>query len=391
MSPTSFILSASIPSAVILAFFAWQLGYDRKPPSTKSTQKQNIPGVLHRRSYFYIGGRYTPVGADATGSAICAGQMYVEHLVPGKVWRKFPILMIPGNGMTGTGFLNTPDGRMGWADYFMSQGYEIFVVDQPSRGRSPWQQGVDGPQSTKMTTLFIEQRFTATQKYGLWPQAGLFTQWPGAGTKGDPIFDNFYRSIMPSFVSSVEASEKMQSAGVALLDKIGPVILLTHSQSGQYGWSLADARPELVKGIIAIEPIGPPFINAVFAPASAARAYGISETPLTFSPPIQSASDLQMEANSSDEYHTCIQQVQPARKLVNLSKLPVLLVTSESGYHAVYDPCTVEFLKDAGVSVDFVNLPNVGIYGNGHLMFMEKNSLEIAEKVVGKWLKRTGL
>lgn len=31
----------------------------------------------------------------------------------------------PRTGMTGTNFLNTPDGRLGWADYFLSKGYEV--------------------------------------------------------------------------------------------------------------------------------------------------------------------------------------------------------------------------------------------------------------------------
>ena len=53
--------------------------------------------------------------------------------------------------------------------------------------------------------------------------------------------------------------QRNQDAGAALLDKIGPAIVLTHSQSGSFGWLIADARPKLVKAIIAIEPSGPPF------------------------------------------------------------------------------------------------------------------------------------
>lgn len=65
--------------------------------------------------------------------------------------------------------------------------------------------------------------------------------------------------------------------------------------------------------------------------------------------------------------------------------IPVVVVTSESGYHAVYDDCTVNFLKDAGVPVDSIRLEEAGIRGNGHMMFMEKNSLEVAD-VVADWL-----
>jgi len=142
--------------------------------------------------------------------------------------------------MTGTNFLNTPDGRPGWADYFMKRGYEVrmvlvtpcgpfvnlnrpdqlYIVDQPSRGRSPWQQGIDGPQS-QFNTLAIERLFTATQRFNLWPRAGLHTQWPGNGSRGDETFDNFYASILPFLSSNEEASHKVRRAGVALLDKIG--------------------------------------------------------------------------------------------------------------------------------------------------------------------------
>lgn len=102
----------------------------------------------------------------------------------------------------------------------------MYLVDQVSRGRSPWQQNIDGPQSV-FDTLIVEQRFTATQDFNLWPQAHLHTQWPGNGSKGDPTFDNFYRSILPALVSNVESSEKMRDAGTALLDKIGVCFMLS--------------------------------------------------------------------------------------------------------------------------------------------------------------------
>jgi pimeloyl-ACP methyl ester carboxylesterase len=82
------------------------------------------PGVPHRRQYFYVGGEYIPGGT----SQIAHGQMYVEHLVPSQVNQTVPLVFIHGLGMTGTNFLNTPDGRIGWADHFMSLGYEVCVA-----------------------------------------------------------------------------------------------------------------------------------------------------------------------------------------------------------------------------------------------------------------------
>ena len=152
---------------------------------------------------------------------------------------------------------------------------------------------------------------------------------------------------------------------------------------------MADARPQLVKGIIALEPIGPPFVNAVFPPFSAARPYGIAEIPLQFYPPVTSPEEILPQTVNSIPNVTCYEQASPARQLVNLATLPVLVVTAEASYHVLYDNCTVNFLQQAGVSVTHVDLGQVGIHGNGHMLFMEKNSDQIAEEVVNRWIKET--
>jgi len=100
------------------------LAYYLRALDSKRLVYLHIPTTLHRRSYFYIGSEYI----STRNSVVSSGQMYVEHLVPIKVIQPFRIVFIPGNGMTGTNFLNTPDGRLGWADYFLSQGYELYIV-----------------------------------------------------------------------------------------------------------------------------------------------------------------------------------------------------------------------------------------------------------------------
>ena len=96
----------------------------------------------------------------------------------------------------------------------------MYLVDQTARARSPWQQGVDDAQIS-YDTFTVESRFTAVQVFDLWPQARFHTQWPGSGMAGDPVFDEFYKSTVPSIVSEQYSSELMQAAGVALLDQIG--------------------------------------------------------------------------------------------------------------------------------------------------------------------------
>ena len=63
-----------------------------------------------------------------------------------------------------------------------------------------------------------------------------------------------------------------------------------------------------------------------------------------------------------------------------------MVLTTEASYHALYDWCTVKYLRQAGVQTDHVNLPNLGLHGNGHMVFMEKNSEEVAA-LVQLWIE----
>ena len=83
----------------------------------------------------------------------------------------------------------------------------------------------------------------------------------------------------------------------------------------------------------------------------------------------------------------CWLQAEPPRKLVNLAGLPILIVTAEASYHAPYDHCTSHFLRQAGVEHDFVRLADHGIRGNGHMMMLEKNNLEISA-FLRRWLEK---
>jgi pimeloyl-ACP methyl ester carboxylesterase len=62
----------------------------------------------------------------------------------------------------------------------------------------------------------------------------------------------------------------------------------------------------------------------------------------------------------------------------HLRGIPILILVSEASYHAPYDHCTAKFLDQAGVKNSFVKLIDHGIRGNGHMMMLEKNNLEIA-------------
>ena len=111
------------------------------------------------------------------------------------------------------------------------------------------------PQGTPLVKN-VEDRFTAPEKAMLWPQAKLHTQWPGTGVAGDPSFDQFFASQVP-FVREPKLIQTLnRDAAVALLDKIGPAIVMTHSQSGAYGWPIARSAAESGEGAGAGRAVG---------------------------------------------------------------------------------------------------------------------------------------
>ncbi|TDZ36828.1 putative secreted lipase [Colletotrichum spinosum] len=345
--------------------------------------------VPYIRSYFYVGGGYVD---DGSGGHIFRDQMYVEKLLPVEgVSQETPIVLIHGQAQTGTNFLNKPDGGRGWASHFVRQGFEVYIVDQTFRGRSAWMPAYGAAKPSTYSAEIIQQRFTAVRDYMLWPQAAKHTQWPGAGVMGDDVFDAFYSSNV-EFVNNATYQQKtVQDAGAALLDKIGrPAVLLGHSQGGIMPVVIADARPELTKALVLLEPTGPPFQEAVFS-TKAGRPYGLTDIPVTYDPAVADpAADLvqQTYAARGEGYVQCVLQAEsPApRRLVNLVHKPILLVTSEASYHAPYDHCTVEFLRQAGCyRAQHLELGEVGIHGNGHMFFMEKNSHDI-QKVLRDWI-----
>ena len=341
--------------------------------------------AIARRGFFYVGGGY--VGEP--GKQLMHEQMYVEVLTPRHPRSRYPLVLIHGAAQTATNWMGTPDGRPGWADYFVAQGYTVYMVDQPARGRSPWLPDVDGKLAT-FTAEQIESRFTAPQASNLWPQAKMHSQWPGTGRIGDPAFDAFYATQVPYLADNAQTQRLNQQAVAVLLDRIGPAIVLTHSQSGPFGWLIADARPKLVKAVVAVEPAGPPFQNTVLG-TDKARAWGVADIPITYDPPVNDPGELKIEQEAQPDgpdLVRCWLQQTPARRLVNLADIPAIVITAEASYHAVYDHCTAKYLTQAGVKVTALRLGDHGIHGNAHMIMLEKNNLQVAG-LIAAWLART--
>ena len=105
---TIFIASsiASTPAAV----FAETMGADQS--------------ALAKRGIFFAGGEY--VGPE--DNRLMHGQMYVEVLTPKEVTQPYPLVLIHGAAQTAVDWMMTPDERKGWADYFVEQGYVVYMA-----------------------------------------------------------------------------------------------------------------------------------------------------------------------------------------------------------------------------------------------------------------------
>jgi pimeloyl-ACP methyl ester carboxylesterase len=362
---------------------------------------------IARQGHFYVGGHY--VGEP--GNETMHGAMYVETWVPKNIRHPYPVVFVTGGGGQGAyALIQTPDGRPGWAYDFVNQGYTVYMMDYPGNGRSAYVVGVDGNITPPRSGPLMEEVWSAgrspasdwakqlhvkehrEQGGAEWPQFNKQTQWPGEGPNrghmGDPVFDYFAKTEMQS--ASVAQAVTVESIE-ALLDAIGqPVILVFHSGMASIGWQVADGRSQLVKGIVAAEPVGPPVMNAERGSSGPGLVWGLSNAPLHYDPPIKDAAELnpvRQDKADGPDILPCWVQKEPAHKLTNLANIPVLDVAGEGSYHRPWAHCVAKWLNQAGVKTTFVGLETVGLPGNGHQFMSEKNSAGIA-KFFMSWLDK---
>ena len=200
---------------------------------------EDAPLELAKDGYFYVNGKI----ATAGGKTYATDQMYVEERVPAHRTHALPIVMVHGGTMSGINYTGTPDGREGWAQYFVRQGYAVYVVDQPGRGRSGYLEASYG-RARNVDSTNSRARYVAQEKSKLWPQAAKHTQWPGTGEPDDPAAQQMVASQLPAIESFTKRQFLNRDALIALFEKIGPGILLVHSQAGAFAWPVADARPD---------------------------------------------------------------------------------------------------------------------------------------------------
>jgi len=312
-----------------------------------------------RRGSFWVTGERL----EREGKHYQKGPMFVKWESPEVVTRRYPIVLVHGGTFQATEWFDTPDGRPGWAQRFVEAGYVVFCVDRPGHGRSPYHCEIMGP----MGPAFSYER--AQQVY--FPEGGGETQWPFAADN-DAAFDAFIAGYGP-MPADLAASQSMDAERLAqLLDRVGKAIIVTHSASGPDGWLLADRRPDHIAAIVAVEPMGPVFGDT---PGIGSLDWGLTAAPMTFDPPRASAREVRAADPSTLQI--------PA-----LKGIPVALLTGETSKFATFASSMAAFLQTAGARVDHLDLPALGIHGNGHGLIYERNSDEVFDVVSG-WLSES--
>ena len=307
---------------------------------------------IARQGSLEVGGEFldcaTNDGGDPKSKRWPAGRVAINHVYatfqyPYYRRYQYPILMNPGGGATARVYDTTPDGREGWLTLFVREGFAVYGVDRPNTGRA-------GTDVCKINAVRLGRapaselpainRYAAGSSWVTWrwgPKYGELypdTQFPVQ------FAEEYYRQKVSTYRDE-EENDKSVKAFTALVDKVGPSVLLTWSSSGLLGYLTAAERPDTVKAILAIE--------------SSTSAFG----------------------NISDD------------QLKRLAKVPILIVIGDRAQDRVdASRAFQKRMKAVGGSVTVDVLPEAGIYGNGHALMVEKNNKQIMFRMIA-WLEGT--
>lgn len=316
-------------------------------------QPQAGPPRLAEEGFFFVGGRkktiaspfYGPTGLSGPGE-ITVAQMYVHYRVPAGASR-LPVVLVHGSNHTGMTYETTPDGRQGWASYFAHNGHPVYVVDHVGRGRS-------GFDPTPISDAVARPAAAGLHPAPLYPQQAAWVNFRFGPRFGEPFpglqfpldaFDDYLAQLVPNAEDLAEGpnGERTVAALGALLERIGPAVLMVHSQSGLYGLEVVRRNAGAVRALVNVEGGCAPL---------------------------------------SDDGVDALRSV-PFLSLWGDFSAGAVGANGDARRNGAVD--LVRRLNDAGGRATFCLLPDQGIFGNSHMMMLDRNNLEVAD-VVERWL-----
>ena len=219
-------------------------------------QVSTEPLELQSRGSFIVGGEsveqtsdqlsFFTDAAEQPAGHVTINQMYVEYMVP-VADNGLPVVMVHGATLSGKSYDTTPDGRMGWYEYFVRQGHPVYVPDQVSRARS----GFDI--ATYNEVRAGEQPLSALPNFWRFGDELVWTQFrfgPAAGTAfPDEQFpveaaDEFAKQAIPDLNLGLPTPNPNIAAVANLVGQLDGAVLLGHSQSGMLPVDAAAGRSD---------------------------------------------------------------------------------------------------------------------------------------------------
>ena len=305
-------------------------------------------------------GAYSPT-PDPKGQTLHGDHAYVFFQVPVNA-RRLPLVFWHGHGQSAKTWETTPDGREGFQTIFLRRRFPVYLLDQPRRGRA-----AKSTQPLNLAATPDEQMWFGVFRLGVWP-----TLYPGVQFSPDSAaLHQFFRQSVPN-TGPYDPLVNV-AAVAALFERIGPGVLVTHSQSGTLGWRTAMRSPN-VRAVVSYEPGGDFLVPEGESPA-------IPFGTRTFTPPTV-----------------------PLAEFMALTKVPIVVYY---GDHIPDQPSTnpgqeqwrafrevARRWRDAvnrhGGDATLVELPTVGIRGNTHFPMSDLNNVQVADHLSG-WLQAKGL
>jgi pimeloyl-ACP methyl ester carboxylesterase len=310
----------------------------------------SAPLTLEKEGSFFVGGRDvqsdtlpTQPKYPASGT-ITVDQVYVHYQVPAGAGRHYPLTLIHGCCLTGKTWETTPDGRMGWDEYFARKGYPVYVIDQAWRGRSAASPAaINAVKTNKAPIDQLPVVFSAGRE-GAWTIFRFGPEYPKVYPGMQFPLEaqtEFWKQMVPDWLDTLPTPNPTVPALSELAQRMGGTVLVSHSQSGIYPFQTAVLSTKGVAGIIAIEPAACPDSTDNMAPFK-----GL---------PI-----LVLFADNVDKSPRWAPRLKLCRDFVQAANA-------------------------AGGKAELILLPDLGIHGNSHMLMQDKNSLAIADWLDG-WI-----
>jgi pimeloyl-ACP methyl ester carboxylesterase len=296
---------------------------------------------------------YSTQSAD-NGSLDVLNPLFVQYILPARRQHEYPIVFIHGGGGQGTDWLETPDGRDGWVDYFVADGWDVYVVDRPGHGRSQSNASCGNGMLRTGNSAIISRLSTSAPSV-----------WPGGEpTPTNPAVVGWTASSTTApYCGDALAAEKIS----ALLDEIGPAVLLAHSAGGGSTFRVPDLNRDEVVGVIGFEAAG-----------SNPTAPGFNNSPALIT---TWATEPRLAANfAAVDKNGCSMQGDRPSRLVNYADLPIVLVATEMGTSSMAAiDCAAAVWQQAGAKASAVYLPDRGLKGGGHFAMAQLDNAEYAK------------